>query len=226
VAAETRGRLLEALAAGGVTRLCEVGSGVVGVSGAGVMLMSNDVPQGSAFTSDGVSAVIEDLQYTLGEGPCVDAHHQDRVVFEPDLVDPVLSRWPAFTPPALGAGVRAVFGFPLQVGAARLGALNLYRDRPGPLSADQHSEALVFAHVVAYWVLAMAAGAADDVVPRAVEAGADFHYLVQNAAGIVSVQLEVSVTEALIRIRAYAFRANRLVDDVAADIVARILRLD
>jgi hypothetical protein len=107
VAAETSGRLLEALLVGGVGQLCRVGSGIVGVSGAGVMLMSDDVAQGSVFTSNEVSALIEDLQYTLGEGPCVDAYHQDRAVFEPDLVDPVALRWPAFTPPALSAGVRA-----------------------------------------------------------------------------------------------------------------------
>jgi hypothetical protein len=173
-----------------------------------------------------VSALIEDLQYTLGEGPCVDAYLQDRVVLEPDLVDPVVSRWPAFTPPALGAGVRAVFGFPLQVGAARLGALNLYRDQPGWLTVNQHIDASVFARVVAQWVLAQAAGAADDMLPTDLAAGADFHYVVQNAAGIVAVQLAVTVTEALIRIRAYAFRTDRLVDDIAADIVARRLRLD
>ncbi len=84
------------------------------------------------------------MQYTLGEGPCVDAYQKDMVVSEPDLADPETVRWLAFTPPALQAGVRAVFGFPLRVGTVRLGALNLYRDRPGPLGAEQHADALVW----------------------------------------------------------------------------------
>jgi len=68
----------------------------------------------------------------------VDAYRQNAVVTEPDLADPVTRRWPAFTPSAVEAGVRAVFGFPMRVGSVRLGALNLYRDVPGPLTGEQH----------------------------------------------------------------------------------------
>ncbi len=56
------------------------------------------------------------------------------------------------------------------------------------------------------------------------EVGADFHFVVHNAAGMVSVQLGISVTEALIRLRAYAFSNDRLLTDVADDVVARRLR--
>ncbi len=189
------------------------------------MLMSGDVPQGSLCTTDAVSQLIEELQYTLGEGPCVDAYQQDRVVAEPDLADPVTRRWLAFTPPALQAGARAVFGFPLRVGTIRLGALNLYRDCPNPLSGDQHADALVVADVAARWVLEAQAGAPFGAVAEELEAGADFHFAVHNAAGMVSVQEGISVTEALIRLRAYAFSSDRLLADVAEDVLARRLRL-
>src|SRR4030095_11329857 len=108
---------------------------------------------GSVCTTGEVSALIEDLQYSLGEGPCVDAYNQDRPELEPDLADPVTPRWLASGAPALDAGVRAVFGFPLRVGAVRLGALNLYRDRPGPLTDHEHADALVLADVGAAGVL-------------------------------------------------------------------------
>ena len=227
VAGDRLRRILAELAGGALTapRLCDVSADITGVSGAGIMLMSGEIPQGSLCTSNDVSALIEDLQYTLGEGPCVDAHRGDRVVLEPDLLAPVTRRWAAFTPPAIEAGVRAVFGFPLRMGVARLGAINLYRDRPGPLSDDQHADALVMAGVVAQWVLDVQAGAPDGALAGRLEDGADFHYVVQNAAGMISVQLGVSVTEALIRLRAYAFADNRPLDDVARDIVARALRL-
>jgi len=223
-------RILAELSAGdggqSSARLCEVSTDIIGMSGAGIMLMSGDVPQGSVCTTNEVSALIEDLQYTLGEGPCVDAFHHDRVVFEPDLADPGTPRWLGFTPPALEAGVRAVFGFPLRVGTVRLGALNLYRDRPGPLSDDQHADALVMADVASRWVLDMQAHAPAGALAEELELGADFHFVVQNAAGVVSVQLGVSMTEALVRLRAYAFSHDRLLDDVARDVVARTLRLD
>jgi len=199
---------------------------ITGADGAGVMLMSGEIPRGSLCASNTVSHLIEELQYTLGEGPCVDAYQQDTVVTEPDLADPVTRRWPAFTPPALRAGVRAIFGFPLRVGSVRLGALNLYRDRSGPLSGDQHADALVVADVAARWVLEAQAGAPLDTVADELEAGADFHFAVHNAAGIVSVQRQVSVTEALIRLRAYAFTSDRLLTDVAEDVVAHRLRLE
>ena len=101
------------------------------MSGAGIMLMTGDVARGSLCSSNPVSALIEDLQFTLGEGPCIDAYHEERPVLEPDLADPDHARWMAFSPPAVDAGVRAVFGFPVQIGVIRLGALNLYSDRPG-----------------------------------------------------------------------------------------------
>jgi GAF domain-containing protein len=223
-------RILAALSAGGdgwsAARLCEACPGIIGADGAGVMLMSGEVPRGSLCTSDDVSYLIEELQYSLGEGPCVDAYQQDKVVTEPDLADPVTRRWIAFSPPALEAGVRAVFGFPLRVGTVRLGALNLYRDSPGPLSGDQHADALVVADVMARWVLEAQAGAPAEAIARELEIGADFHYVVHNAAGMVSVQLGISVAEALIRLRAFAFSSDRLVADVAGDVVARRLRLD
>src|SRR6266581_330782 len=222
-------RVLAALSAGGdgwsSARLCRACQGIVGVNGAGVMLMSGDIPRGSLCTTDEVSQLIEELQYSLGEGPCVDAHQQDKVVAEPDLADPVRRRWPAFTPPALQAGVRAVFGFPLRAGTVRLGALNLYRDSPGPLTGDQHADALVVADVAARWVLQAQARAPPDTVAGELEAGADFHFAVHNAAGMVSVQEQISVTEALIRLRAFAFSSDRLLADVAEDVIARRLRL-
>jgi hypothetical protein len=224
-------RILAELSAGGAdswssARLCEMGPAIVGVDGAGVMLMSGDIPGGSLCTTNEVSHLIEDLQYSLGEGPCVDAYHQDRVVAEPDLARPATPRWAAFRPPALEAGVRGVFGLPMRVGTVRLGALNLYRDRPGPLSDDQHADALVLADVAARWVLEAQAGAPPDTIAEALEVGADFHFVVHNAAGVVSEQLGISVTDALIRLRAYAFGADRLLADVAEDVVARRLRLE
>ena len=206
-------------------QLCKVCPRIAGVEGAGVMLMSGDVPRGSLCTSNDVSQLIEELQFTLGEGPCVDAYQQDTVVNEPDLADPETVRWLAFSPAALQAGVRAVFGFPLRVGTVRLGALNLYRDRPGPLGAEQHADALVLADVTARWVLETQAGAPDGAVAKALEIQADFHFAVHNAAGIVSVQEDISVTEALIRLRAFAYGSDRMLDDVAQDVIARILRL-
>lgn len=228
---ERRARILARLVADkapeSVTkRLCDVCAEVTGVSGAGIMLMSGDVAQGSVCSTNEVSAVIEQLQYDLGEGPCVDAYHLDRPVIEPDLAQPATSRWLAFSGPAVEAGVRAIFGFPLQVGAVRLGALNLYRDRPGALDNEQHADALVMADVVAQVLLRLQAKAPPGGLAAELEAGADFQCVVHQASGMLSAQLDASVGQALVRLRAYAFGNGRSLTEVARDVVDRRLRFD
>jgi GAF domain-containing protein len=207
-------------------RLCEVCANVALMTGAGIMLMTGDTQQGSVCSSNEVSALIEELQFTLGEGPCVDAHRDDRPVVEADLANPDLPRWLGFAPPAVAAGARAVFGFPMRVGGVRLGALNLYRDRPGPMSDDQYADALVLAGVAAQAVVALQANASPGDLSTALEEGANFRFVVHQASGMVAVQLGVSVGEALARLRAYAFGNDVLLTEVAEAIVARKLRLD
>ena len=211
MAGERRRRILARLVDGGAPdletkRLCAVCAEVTAMNGAGLMLMSGDVPRGSVCTTNDVSARIEQLQYALGEGPCVDAYQQDRPVLEPDLAHPVTPRWLAFTGPALEAGVRSIFGFPLQVGAVRLGAL--------------------MADVAAQAILVLQANAPAGKLAAELEAGADLHYVVHQASGMVAAQLDVSVGHALIRLRAYAFGNDRPLTEVAQDVVARRLRFD
>ena len=216
-------RLAEVNPRGGTEGLCQVTAEVVEVSGAGIMLMSIDpYPHGSLCSTNAVSALIEDLQFTLGEGPCVDAYREDRVVIEADLAEPSYLRWPALAPAMIRAGARALFGFPLRVGAIRLGALNLYQDHPGPLSENQHSDALTMAYVAARMLLSSGPPAPG----LATRSGAEFHLVVHQAAGMVSVQLGVSLAEALVRLRARAFAADTTVDTVAAEVVGRRLRFD
>lgn len=188
--------------------------------------MSGDIPRGPVCTTDDVSALIEQLQYDLGEGPCLDAYVEDRPVFVADLVDPTHVRWPAFTAAAVGAGVRAVFGFPIEIGAVRLGALNLYRNAPGALTDRQHEDALLMASIVAQTLMLLQAGAPAGVVAAELEANADFQYVVHQASGMVAAQLDVSVGQALLRMRAYAFGNLLTLTEVASDVVERRLRFD
>jgi hypothetical protein len=206
------------------TRLCVMCAEITEMSGAGIMLMTRDRPQGSVCTTNEVSALIEELQYTLGEGPCVDAYRAQHPVSEPDLAAPASVRWVSFAPPAVEAGARAVFGFPVAVGTIALGALNLYRDRPGELTVDQHADALVLADMAGRAIIGMQADAEPGDLGADLETGTNFRFVVHQAAGMVAVQLGAPVDEALIRLRAFAFSQNRLVADVARDVVNRRLR--
>lgn len=208
-------------------RLCVVCAEITEMSGAGIMLLSGDRPQGSVCTTNEVSTLIEELQYTLGEGPCVDAHRDHVPVLEPDLASPGVTRWAAFASSAVDAGARAVFGFPVAVGDVRIGALNLYRDRPGPLTDDQHADALVVADVAARAIIGMqAASGSPEQLGAQLEAGGNFRFVVHQAAGMVAVQLGVPVEQAMVRLRAHAFSSDRHLVDLARDVIDRRLRFD
>lgn len=205
--------------------LCQACVEVVGVTGASVMVMSEGLANPLA-SSDSVAACIEDLQHTIGEGPCIDAYTGDRAVFEPDLATPRQSRWPAFGPAALAAGANALFAFPLRVGGVHLGALTLYQARAGELSADQHADAQTMAGIVANAILSIQAQAPPGRLSPDLETLAGYRAEVHQASGMVSIQLGVGVGEALVRLRGYAYATDRPLADIAADVVARVLRFD
>lgn len=229
MAAERLTRVLSLVVAAGASPttpgpLCQVAADLTRVTGAGIMVLADGTPQASLCSTGSISALIEELQYTFGEGPCIDAHRTGAVVAEPNLVSPTTSRWPAFTPKVLAAGVRAVFGFPIRIGAARIGALNLFRDETGALNDDQHADALVIAEVIARTLLILQAGASPGSAPAQLDI--DLHSAVHQAAGMVSVQLGVSVAEALVRLRAHSFGTDRALSDVAHDVIDRRLLFD
>jgi GAF domain-containing protein len=196
------------------------------MSGAGIMLMSPDSFQGSVCNTDNVCDLIEQLQFTLGEGPSVDAYHEQSPVLEPDLAFPTMPRWFALSGPMLDAGVKAVFGFPIRVGAVRLGALNLYRDRPGSLTDDQHADSLMMADIAARAVLVMQSNAPAGELAIELENGVAFQYVVHQATGMVAAQLGASVGHALVRLRAHAYAQDQPLVEVARGVVARRIRFE
>lgn len=207
-------------------RLCDTCVEVLDVTGAGIMLMSDGEHRGTLGVSNRVMTVVEDLQFTLGEGPCIDAHTSEHPILEPDLVDPATNRWPAFSGPAVQAGVRAVFGFPLRIGAVNLGALDVYLDHPADLRTDQLTDAVVMAGVISNTVLALQAEAPPGELPELLDATAHHRAIVHQASGMLSAQLDIDVADALVRIRAHAYTSSRPVNDVAHDVVERRLRLE
>ena len=112
----------------------------------------------------------------------------------------------------------------MRAGSVRLGAMNLYNDRPGRLTDEQHADALVMADIAAGSVLLLQAGATPGTLASELAAGADFRYTVHQAAGMVAAQLGVSVAHALVRLRAHAFGNGESLDSIAGQVLARTLR--
>src|SRR4051812_2474259 len=98
-------------------RLCEVAVDRLGVQAAGVALMSSSQSRSLLSVSGDLGGIVEELQFDLGEGPCLDAFTAGRPSLEADLSDGGRQRWPVFADAAVELGVHAVFAFPLQVGS-------------------------------------------------------------------------------------------------------------
>lgn len=209
---------------GPLQRVCRDAARALSASGVGASVMAADGVHGMATASDPATARIEELQFTVGEGPCVDAFATSRPVLVPDLADGAMRRWPIYTPAVHDAGIRAVFAFPLQIGAARLGVLDVFRTLPGPLTREELGTALTFADraVTALLDGQEHATTAQAGLDEAIEHRAELF----QAQGMVMVQLGIPIAEALVRIRAHAYAENRPLNDVAADVVARRLRFD
>lgn len=205
--------------------LCTACRDIVGVSGAGITLVS-DLHRQQQCATEGLAATLEELQFTLGEGPSVEASKLGRAVQEGDLAHPRQSRWPAFTRGALAAGACGVFAFPLLIGAALVGVLTLYEEQPDHLGGMRYGDAAVLAGVLAETILALQAEAPSDALATELLEAGFSRAEVHQASGMVSVQLGTSVAEALVRLRAYAYAAGRPIAEVASDIVDRRLRLD
>jgi hypothetical protein len=208
-----------------VDRVCRAAVALLALSGAGLSLMVDGELRGSAGVCEPGIAAVQELQLSLGEGPCVDAWRRMEPVLEADLAHPAQARWPAFAHAGVQAGVLAVFAFPLQLGAVGLGVLALYRDRPAPLSDEELAVGLVLAEVATQIVLGLQAGAPPEQL-HVLLADEPAHWAeIHQATGMVSAQLEVSLDEAFVRLRSFAFANERPLREVAEGVVARRLRL-
>ncbi|MER6159639.1 ANTAR domain-containing protein [Streptomyces sp. NPDC001868] len=214
----------------GVVDVCTAAVAALPVGGAGLSAMSRTAASHPLCSTDDISEQLEELQLTLGEGPCVDAFVSGSAVLRPDLLTArPQDHWTVFTDAALLAGARAVFSLPLQKGAISPGVLDLYADVPTVLDAEELADALAFADLATLLLLDTRideTGAPGDgpMPDRGFEDLSTYRAEIDQASGMLTVQLGVGVEEAFVRLRAHAYARGRRLADVAADVVARRLR--
>lgn len=204
----------------------------LGVSGAGATILSHTDGDGArgarsgpsrglVYATDEISSRLEDLQLTVGEGPCLEAFESGGPILVTDVaVEAPGTRWPAFAAAAMGMGAVAVYSFPLQIGVVRLGSLDCYHTEPVQLAAAAVTDALVLADLASQAVLAELDGHATADTSWLV----DPHTEVHQATGMASVQLGTSTETALLRLRAHAYAHDQAIGDVAKLVITRQLR--
>ena len=211
--------------------ICQLCAQLLAVTGAGISMVTVTGNRGIVCATDEVSARIEDLQFTLGEGACVEAVKGGVPVMVNDLHEPgdvAVERWPAFMEGIAAAGVRAVFALPLRIGGVSVGALDLYRDLPGKLTTGQLSAALTAANAAAVALLHLGTGYGD-LFADDTDGRATYQMQVHQASGMVQIQAGVTIDEAFLMLRAHAFAAvppapwRDLLDRLAAACVRLLL---
>jgi hypothetical protein len=214
-----------------VADACAVAVTVTHLSGGGVTMRTQMDSGRVICVTDQISAQIEELQLTFGEGPCMDAYGGRGPVLSSDLrgVD-AMHRWPTFAPAASAAGAAAIFAFPLQLGAVRFGVLDLYHTTPRHLDSGELRDALVLAEAAMLLLIGQRAEESDGTDPDATDSllseREGYRAEIDQATGMISVQLDIGIGDAFARLRAYAYAHDRKLTDVARDVVNRQLRFE
>ncbi len=212
-------------------RLCAACVQLLDVDGASISIMNGGTMQGTFGSSSQLSRTLDELQFTYGEGPCLDAVAQRRPISAPHLDGPGEDRWPALTQAMLGHGVKAIFALPVTVASTPIGALDLYRSRSGPLDDVAMTGGIWAAGLAALPLLDLMSSETN--WQEAADGQGSWDQLaslerveVYQATGMIVAALEVTPADALVRLRAHAISRSLTASDVAYQILDRRLVLD
>lgn len=207
------------------TALCTVAQEFLALDGAAIVLTSGNNELVSLCTSNHTARALLDLEMTVREGPSVDASRGNAVEVT-DLRLGTSPLWQTYRPDAITLGARAVFAFPVRLGGVRYGALSLFRASPGPLNAQQDSDAYLMSSVIGRAILATQAGSSDEGLVEELDGSPLLDFRVHQAAGMLSVQAALPVKDALVLLRAHAFGIGCQLSELAHLVVSRATRFD
>ena len=214
---------------GAADRLCGACVGLLNVDAVAIGLIFDGASTGTFGVSGPPARVYDEVQFTVGEGPCFDSVSKSAPVAVPDLAAEV--RWSAYPAALMAHGIRSVYALPIVVAGEAVGVLNLFRSRPGPLAGDEMAGALLAAELAEMPLLDLLG---QDLLGRGGDPGSDLwteltaltRTEVNQATGMLVAQLDIGAAEALVRLRAHAYATNTSATDVARAILDRRIRLE
>jgi GAF domain-containing protein len=223
--------LLDATTAGEVLQqIVEATSRVVpGADLVSVTLRSRDGKFHTPVETDPVAIELDELQYDLVEGPCLDVADPagPAVAAAPDLA--VASSWPRFGPAAAERGLGAVLSTALlpEIQSPRLsGALNIYSRRPHGLDETDQAIALLLA---THASLALAHTEAVDIATLQAEQlrrAIDSRDVIGQAKGILMARRGLTADEAFDLLRRSSQHLNVKLVELAEIVAGRHDELD
>lgn len=195
----------------------------IGVEAASVTLFGREWSAGMVAASSSTARAAYDLEFVTGEGPARDAtdHGLHIAAAGPDLP----ARWPHYGPALAELGVGAVVAVPLRESFGCLGSLCLFASEPVladgvPAAAGVMAEALTHA-VLGIPDESASVGVSDSPLFDEV----DYQASVHQAAGMVSVQCDCDIADAMALLRARAFADGQPIEDIARHVVRNVISL-
>lgn len=193
------------------------------VTGVSISVIGRPSRRVTVCSTDLLAARLEGLQFDLGEGPQWQVMKTGVASLSPDLSPNHTTEWPVFAAAAARIGAAAVFAFPITMGAVTIGVVDLYRSTPGALDDDALSLARALATRVSGPAVQAAIRSAEQEDASVASGAPTMRREVHQATGMILMQLETTATEAFSLLRAHAFVSGRTVEDVAKDVVGRLV---
>lgn len=187
---------------------------VPGAEHAGVTLGSNGRFKTIAPT-DAVANRVDQIQYDLGTGPCVDAALDDNVYCAPDLRRD--ERWPEFGKRAAETtGIVSMLSFRLylEYDAKLIGALNMYSTEPAAFGDESIAAGVLLA---THGALAVAGAAAREKAMN-LEKALETSRNIGVAMGVLMNQHKVEREQAFDLLRIASQHTHRKLVDIAEDV--------
>ena len=212
-------------------QLCESCVTLLGIDAAAISLVFDGAHIGTLGASGVASRRYDEVQFTHGEGPCLDAVAYRAPVVVADLADPAEVRWPAYGPAMLAQQIRGVYPMPIVVAGHYVGALDFFQADPTVLDPEQMAGVVLAAELTQMPMLDLLNQSLHDAAAKpGSDAWNELNTLtraeVSQATGMLMAQLRVGAPAALVRLRAHAYATGRSATEVARDIVERRLRLE
>jgi anti-anti-sigma factor len=173
---------------------------VDGADGVSVSLMRHG-QLSTVAASDQTILDMDANQYSTGEGPCIDASVKGRWFYAESLATE--GRWPAFTPQAIGLGIKSILSSPLHSLAAPIGALNIYSRTDSAFDVDAEATATVFANRASVILSDAGTGVSDGRLAAQFQEALRSRQVIALAQGVIMEQEGVDQTsafEALLRL--------------------------
>lgn len=205
--------------------LCDRANELLDGSAAGVLLTDDRGTLRLATASNERMRVLELFEMQHEEGPCHDAYVNGEQVTRPALRGSE-GEWPTFVPLALKEGFESVFAFPLRLRDRRIGALNVFREKAGTFDEDDVVVGQALADVATVGILhERLLRQSSDVVGQ-LQGALNSRVVLEQAKGMVAQGSDIEVGEAFTRLRTYARNHNRVLREVAADVIEGRLPLE